>query len=117
MLKAHHIGVAALLALLALIVVWHLWWLPPTRIPALLAMTLHALPVLPAVWMLRGDLRRAVFVGAMGALALFSHGVMEAMTSPGARLAGSLEIALSLLLIGAPCWNGLRRRLSRSRAV
>jgi uncharacterized membrane protein len=115
-MRAERLGWVAIAGLLGLIAIWHLWWLPPKDVPAALAVALHALPLLPAILMLVGNKHRALLVGAMGALALFSHGVMEAMTAPEARLAGSLEIALSLLLIGAACWNGLYRRFARTRA-
>lgn len=116
-MTARGVGIIALLALLGLILAWHLWWLPPARVPAWFALMLHALPLLPALALLWRRDPRAIVVGALGALILFGHGVMEAWVGPPARCAGLLEVALTLALIGAACWKGLQRRFKRNGTV
>lgn len=114
---ARGVGIAAIIALLALVALWHLWWLPPERVPAWFALALHAMPLLPAMVLLLRRQRGALLIGALAALVLFSHGVMEAWTEPAARTAALAEIGLALVLIGAACWSGLRHRLARARKV
>ena len=60
---------------------------------------------------------RAAFVAGLFALAWFSHGVMVAWTRPPERLLAWLEIALSLLVIGASSWPGLQARFGGRRGT
>ena len=53
----------------------------------------------------------------MLALFWFSHGVMVAWTRPPERLLAWLEIALSLLVIGASSWPGLQARFGGRRGT
>lgn len=114
---ARGVGIAAIIALLALLALWHLCWLPPERVPAWFALALHAMPLVPATVLLLRRRRSAILVGALGALVLFGHGVMEAWAGSAARTAAMAEIGLALVLIGAACWSGLRHRLARARKV
>ena len=116
-MSARHIGAAAIFALLLLVVVWHLWWSPPARVPAGFAVTLHALPMLPALGLVLRGHRAAILVGALGALIMFSHGVMEAWVSTTARVPALLEIALALSVIGAASWNGFQKRRANRRTL
>jgi len=95
-------------ALLALALLYAAWFGDDRH--AVAALLVFALPplllALPA-W--RGG-RRAAFWAGVLALFWFSHGVMVAWTRPGERLFAWLEIGLSLLVIGAASWPGLRAR-------
>lgn len=116
-MTARGAGIATIIAFLALLAFWHLWWLPPERVPAWFALTLHALPLLPGIVLLLRRRRGALLISALGALILFSHGVMEAWAVPTTRTVAMAEIGLALLLIGAACWSGLRHRWARAREV
>lgn len=116
-MTARLIAAIAILALVALAFCWHFWWLPPERVPAWLAALLHAATMLPAAVLVLLRKRSAAFWGALGALVMFSHGVMEAWTSPIARLPALAEVALALTVIVAASWNGFQHRFGRRRDV
>ncbi len=116
-MNARRIAVAAILALVALALLWHLWWLPPERVPAWFAALLHAAPMLPAAVLALLRRRSASFWGALGALAMFSHGVMEAWSAPAARAPALIEIVLALTVIFSASWNGFRHRFGRKSPV
>ena len=98
-------------ALLALAVLFAAWFHDDRH--ALAAMLVFVLPpLLLAVPAWRGGRRAAVWAGVL-ALFWFSHGVMAAWTRPDERLFAWLEILLSLLVIGASSWAGLRARFGR----
>lgn len=108
------LGVAALLALQLL---WHGIWMPPRSASAWAYGLFFCLPLLPSVWLaIRGD-RAAAFAGALAALLYFSHGVMEAMSAPAERGLASSEIALSIWVILAASWPGLRGRFHKDAAM
>lgn len=114
---ARRLAEGGVFALIGLVLFWHLYWLPTKQVPAWFAISLHALPVLPAIVLVLRRRRSAAFWGAMGALLMFSHGVMEAWASPVARLPALIEIALALLVIIAASWNGMRARFGRQHKV
>jgi uncharacterized membrane protein len=111
------LALVATALLSALIVLWHLWLAPPLRVPALVALTLHAAPLLPALllWALRH--RAASFWASVAALFLFCHGVAELWSTPGLSTLAALEVLLCLAIIFAASWDGLRARLGRRRGV
>jgi uncharacterized membrane protein len=107
-----------LIVLLAgLILAWHCLLAPPLRLPRALAAALHLAPLLPALALLLLRRRAATFWGAVAALLLFCHGVSEAWSQPAARALAGAEILLSVALVFAASWNGLRARLARRRGV
>lgn len=116
-MTARALGAAAIVLLLVLAVIWHLWWLPPVRVPVWFAVLLHVLPLLPALLLLLRGHRAAIFVGALGALIMFSHGVMEAWASSVARLPALIEVCLALGVIIASSWNGFKSRRSTRRTL
>lgn len=116
-MSARRIAAAAILTLVALALLWHFWWLRPERVPAWFAALLHAAPMLPAAVLVFLRRRSAAFWGALGALVMFSHGVMEAWTASHARIPAFLEIALALAVIFAASWNGFRHRFGRKPVV
>jgi uncharacterized membrane protein len=115
MSPARHLATAAILGLALLPWLWHGWLAPPERLPAWLAAGLHMLPMLPALLLLAARHRAAWFWGAVAALFLFSHGVMEAWSSPPARAPALAEAALATALVLAASWDGLRARAARKR--
>ena len=100
-------------ALLALGLLFALWFHDDRHAAA--ALLVFALPpLLLAVPAWRGG-RRAAFWAGVLALFWFSHGVMVAWTRPPERLFAWLEIVLSLVVVGAASWPGLRARFGKRR--
>ena len=116
-MSARHLAHAALLALLGLVLAWQLALAPPKEMPRALAAALHAAPLLPALLLLLRRHPAAPFWGAVAALLLFCHGVSEGWSSTELRALAAAEIALSLLLVFAASWDGLRARMARRRGV
>ena len=108
------LGIASLLALQ---IVWHAWLFPPMSAPPWLITALFALPLLPSTWMLIRRDRHAPFWGAVAALLYFCHGLMEAWATPDVRWLALTETALSVLLIFAASWGGLKARFARKNSA
>jgi uncharacterized membrane protein len=114
--NARRLAAAALFALLALQWAWHAWLAPPERAPAWLVAGLFSLPLLPpAIAFLRRRPQAAMW-GGIVALVYFCHGIAELQASPAQRLPAAIEVALSLLLVFASSWPGLRARFGRKSA-
>ncbi|HMN35620.1 MAG: DUF2069 domain-containing protein [Chiayiivirga sp.] len=111
------LAAACIVALFALALFWQLWWFVPARVPAWLAAAIHAAPMLPALVLLLLRRRSAAFWGGLGALFTFSHGVSEAWADAEVRAAALTEVALSVALVVAASWGGLRQRFARRRGV
>ena len=101
-----------IVALFALQFLWHGFLLPPRHGWGWPLAGLYALPMLPAMVLLLCGHRRAAYWGAVAALLYFSHGVMEAWADPIARPLALAESALSIWLIVASSWEGLRARVA-----
>ena len=101
------LGLAAWAALVALQGIWHGWLLPPQSVPMMLVLAIAVIPLLLPVAALRNPRRALLWVGIL-ALFYFCHGVAEAWSSPVERTLALVEIALTLLLIGA-LGAGVRR--------
>ncbi|HXS72587.1 MAG TPA: DUF2069 domain-containing protein [Rhodanobacteraceae bacterium] len=97
---AQRIGCGAWVALAALQVVWHAWWLPPQRMPTAIALLIALLPLALPLFYWRVP-QRALLAAGMVALFYFCHGVAEAWSAPLERAPALIEIALALLLIGS----------------
>ncbi len=98
----------ALFALSALFAAWfhddrHGW----------VALGVFALPPLLLLLALRRHYRTAAFWSGVLALAWFSHGVMVAYSRPQEAVFACTEILLSLVVVGASSWPGLRGRFHR----
>lgn len=104
------LGIAALFVLQFL---WHGYLLPPEQAPAWLIAGVFALPILPAAILAILRHPQAGFWGSVAALLYFCHGVMEAWTDPEARPLAWLETALSVWLIVAASWDGMKARFQR----
>ena len=107
-----------LLALLALQIVWH-GLSPMPRSPlgwsALAAAVLPLLLVLPGAWRARPA---PLFWANLLCLLYFCHGVSEAWTAPDMRGWAFVEIALSVIVVGAYGAFGLNsRRAARTAAA
>ncbi len=108
---ALRVGMVALLAMIALQLIWHAWLFPSQdHEPSMLVLTVG--PMLLSLWTGWGNPRRGVLVGGIFCLAYFAHGVTSAYSEPASRFLALLEIALTLVIIGASGWDarGYRRR-------
>ena len=105
------IGTLSLVALLVLELLWHAWLFPPDG-HRLSMIALTALPLALSLWIATKNPRRGVLVGGMLCLAYFSHGVSSAYSEPVPRWLALIEVALSLVVIGALGWDarGYRRK-------
>ena len=101
------LGLAAWAALVALQLLWHGWLLPPQNLPTAWVLAIAVIPLLLPLVALRKPRRALLWVGML-ALFYFCHGVAEAASSAAERRLAVVEIALSVLLIGA-LGAGVRR--------
>jgi uncharacterized membrane protein len=100
-----HLGGLALAALIGLQILWHAFVLPPPTRHFWPTLTLSILPLVPGAWIAFGNLRRGILVGGIVCLFYFCHGVSVAWDDSTARGMALLEIALSLIVIGALGWD------------
>jgi len=109
---ALRIGAIGLLLLLALQIAWHGWLQPPAASRLLPTLVLAGLPLLYALWTCLSSMRRGVLIGGIVCLFYFSHAVAVAYGDPAARMPALLELALTLLIIGALGWDarGYKRK-------
>lgn len=98
-------------ALLALAVLFGLWFVRGTHAPAALVVLVPP-PLLLAIGAWRGW-ARAGFVGGVFALFWFSHGVMVAWSDPDQRVFALVEVALALLVVCASSIDGIRARFGK----
>lgn len=91
---------------------WHATIAPSPSIAPWALVVLYCLPMLPCLTLLALRHRAALLAGAIAALAYFSHGVMFAYGEPALRTPALTEIALSVIVVVAASWNGLRARFS-----
>ncbi len=103
----------AVSALLLLQILWHAVLAPPREVSGWLYAGFFCLPMLPALWLLSRESRVAALVAAIAALIYFSHGVMEAMSAATQRTLALTEIALSVIIIVAASWDGMRGRFRK----
>jgi uncharacterized membrane protein len=103
-------------ALLMLQLLWHGYLFPPASAPMWLICAMFVLPIVPAAVMAVRRHRHAPFWGAVAALLYFSHGLMEAWATPDVRWLALVEAALSVWLIVAASWNGLKARFNKTKA-
>jgi uncharacterized membrane protein len=99
-----------ILALFLLQPAWYLWLAPPQVLPPLFVAVLMSLPILPAVLLTLLGRPSAGFWGGLAALLYFSHGVMEAWTTPAVAALAWTEVALATALVLSASWPGLRAR-------
>jgi len=114
---ARALALAGIFGLLLLQVIWHGVIAPPLSVSPWLYAAFFCSPLLPSLLLLGRRHRAALLVGALAALLYFCHGVMVAMSVPLLQALALAEIALSVLVVVAASWNGLRARFARKPAV
>jgi uncharacterized membrane protein len=102
-----------ILALLALQWLWHVHLLPPERAPAIVVAFLFSLPILPAALLTAFGHRQASYWGGVAALFYVCHSIAELWGDPASWPLGLAEMGLSLWIIFAGNWAGLRAKLFR----
>jgi uncharacterized membrane protein len=107
-MNAGRVSATLSFALLLLAVLWQMLLDPPQRMPLALA---------PANVLFALRRPAAGFAAGVGALFLFCHGVMEAWGNAPMRLWAWVEIALSVALVFAASFDGLRARFAKRRAA
>ncbi|MBS0462124.1 MAG: DUF2069 domain-containing protein [Proteobacteria bacterium] len=112
-MSSRALAIAATLALLLLQWRWHAQLAPPAAVAPWALATFYSLPLLPCLWLALRRNVNAPLAGAIAALLYFCHGVMFAMGAPPLRGPALIEIALSLTVVFAASWNGLRARFLR----
>ena len=105
---------AGVLALLALHLAWHgsLAWRAQ---PAPVLLLIFGLPLLAIAAGLILRRPSARFWSGVAALVTFCHGIAEAWAIPAARVPGLLEMLLSVAVVLASSWDGLRARFGAGR--
>ncbi|HEY2347033.1 MAG TPA: DUF2069 domain-containing protein [Xanthomonadaceae bacterium] len=116
-MSARALALAGILALLLLQWRWHTAIAPPTAIAPWLLAVFYCIPMLPCLWLLLRGHRAALLVGAIAALLYFCHGVMFATGVPALRGPAIIEVALSVIVVVASSWGGLRARFARKPDV
>lgn len=114
-MSARPLAHAGVFALAALVLAWYGVFAPTTVIPPWLSLTTMLLPLLPVLALILLRHPKAAFWGGVVSLFYFSHGAMEAWTSPEVRAWALVEVALSLLVILAASWDGMRARFAAKR--
>lgn len=114
---ALRLGAAALIALFALEILWHVWLAPADGARFWPTVCLAAVPLLPGLWICCRNVRRGVLVGGIVGLFYFAHGVALLFDASAPRAAAAAEVVLTLLVIGASGWDARkykRRNMSDS---
>jgi uncharacterized membrane protein len=114
--RALRIGFVAAIALLALEVAWHAWLAPARANLFWPSLALAVAPLLPGLWIARASLRRGVLVCGIVCLFYFAHGVSELWSGAAAAALPALEIALTLVVIGALGWDARKYKRTKKAA-
>lgn len=104
------VAVTCFLALVGLQLAWHLWLAPPIVFPLAFVLGLALGPLVVAGIVMLANLGRGLFWAGFAALGYFSHGVMEAWTTPEIRALAHVEWLLATMLIVAVGAAGLAER-------
>jgi uncharacterized membrane protein len=102
-----------LFALIALQYVWFVVLAPSQSVPPMWAASIFALPLAALLAVYLRGVRSAAFWAGVFALGYFCIGVMEAWSTPAARMPALLQTVLSALLVVACSWDGMRARFAR----
>ena len=80
-------------------VAWHGIFDPSARWPVAVVLALALSPMIVLIPAAMHSFRRMLLVGGILSLLYFSHGVMELIANPSARVLAAMEIALAGLAI------------------
>ncbi len=116
-MSSRALALGGILGLLLLQWRWHAMIAPPASVAPAALVAIYCLPLLPCLILLALRRRTALLVGAIASLLYFSHGVMFAFGEPALRVPALTEVALSLIVVVAASWNGLRARFAHKTAL
>ena len=114
---ARTLATLGIVGLLLLQMLWHALAAPPMSVLPWIYAGFFCIPLLPVLLLLVLRHRAALLAGGVAALLYFCHGVMVAMSVPQLRALALTEVALSVLVVVAASWNGLRARFARKPTV
>jgi uncharacterized membrane protein len=111
------IAFAAALGQVLLQLAWYLWLAPPTLFPPAFVVALAVLPGLVPLLLGWFNFERGLLWAGFAALGYFSHGVMEAWTTPAVRGLAVVETVLAVVLVGCLTQAALvEKRAARAQA-
>lgn len=102
-----------IVALMMYQVFWHCLVAPPDKAPAWLITLLFALPLIPVCILVVIKHRTFAFWGGTLALFYFSYGVMEAWSVRELWPLGIGQAAVSVWVIMAASWDGMKSRFNK----
>jgi uncharacterized membrane protein len=108
---AKRYAVLGIFSLLLWMVAWLTWLSPSEVLPKSVATGLAVAPLLPAVLLALFRRPSAVFWGGVAALLYFCHAITELWTVPDIWPMPLVELLLSLWIIFAGNWDGLKAKL------
>lgn len=108
--------ILGIVALLSYQVFWHCLMAPPEKAPAWIITLIFALPLIPVCILALLKHHTFAFWGGTLALFYFCHGVMEAWTVREIWPLGIGEAAISVWVIIAASWDGMKTRFAKKPA-
>lgn len=105
-----------IISLLLYQIFWHCLIAPPEIATAWLVTLLFALPLIPICILILVKHRTFAFWGGAFGLFYFSHGVMEAWTVREIWPLGLGEAIISVWVIMAASWDGIKSRFAKKTA-
>ncbi len=115
-MNVHRVAALICALLLVNLLVWYLWWAPPTVAPLWLVLGVLLPPLLLALTGLLAGRRSAPFWAGVLALLYFCRGISEAWTDAAAREPAAVEALLAAALIMVPATLMLRQKRARRSA-
>ena len=107
------IGLVAAIALFLLEIAWHAWLAPARANLFWPSLVLAVAPLVPGLLIARGSMRRGTLVCGIVGLFYFAHGVSELWSGTAPRWLAALEVALTLVVIGALGWDARKYRRTK----
>jgi uncharacterized membrane protein len=108
---AKRYAVLGIFSLMLWMVAWLTWLSPSEVLPKSVATGLAITPMLPAALLALFRRPSAVFWGGVAALLYFCHAITELWTVPDIWPMPLVELLLSLWIIFAGNWDGLKAKL------
>jgi uncharacterized membrane protein len=108
---AKRYAVLGIFSLMLWMVAWLTWLSPSEVLPKSVATGLAIAPMLPAALLALFRRPSAVFWGGVAALLYFCHAITELWTVPDIWPMPLVELLLSLWIIFAGNWDGLKAKL------
>jgi uncharacterized membrane protein len=108
---AKRYAVLGIFSLLIWMIAWLTWLSPSEIFPRWFATGIAVAPMIPAALLALFRRPSAVFWGGVAALLYFCHAITELWTAPDTWPMPLVELLLSLWIIFAGNWDGLKAKL------